>query len=168
MTAGNDERFDAVISLGSNIGDKAGNIARAISLLTRDGAIALASRSSDYRTPPWGNADQDWFVNACITVRTKLAAREVLARCQDVERDMKRVREIHWGPRVIDLDVIWYRDQTIDEPDYVVPHPRTLERAFVLVPLAEIAPDLVLNGHTVATHLSRLERSGVELFEDDR
>ncbi|MDO9383140.1 MAG: 2-amino-4-hydroxy-6-hydroxymethyldihydropteridine diphosphokinase [Hyphomicrobiaceae bacterium] len=156
--------FDAVISIGSNIGDKAGNIARAISLLTAGGSIQLAARSSDYRTPPWGNTEQDWFVNACITVRTTLSAHDVLARCQAVESELKRVREVHWGPRVIDLDVIWFRGESIDEPDLIVPHPRTLERAFVLVPLAEIAPDLVIAGRTVSAHLSRIERTGVEPY----
>lgn len=160
------ERFDAVISLGSNIGDKAGNIARAITLLTEGGVVELAARSSDYRTPPWGNTEQDWFVNACITVRTGLGAHDLLVRCQHVEAEMKRVREVHWGPRVIDLDVIWFRGEAIDEPDLIVPHPRTLERAFVLVPLAEIAPDLVISGRSVSAHLARIERTGVEPFED--
>lgn len=159
--------FDAAISLGSNIGDKAGNIAQAIDILTADGTVELVSRSGDYRTPPWGNTDQDWFVNACITVRTDESARALLRRCQEVENEMKRVRDVHWGPRIIDLDVIWYRGETIDEPDYVVPHPRTLERAFVLVPLAEIAPELVIAGRSVATHLSSIERTGVELFDGE-
>jgi 2-amino-4-hydroxy-6-hydroxymethyldihydropteridine diphosphokinase len=83
-----------------------------------------------------------------------------------VENELKRVREVHWGPRVIDLDVIWFRGEAIDEHDLIVPHPRTLERAFVLVPLAEIAPDLVINGRTVSSHLSRIERTGVEPFDD--
>lgn len=166
MTAATPKPFDAVISLGSNMGDKAGNIARAITILTGDDTISLVARSGDYRTPPWGLTEQDWFVNACITIRTDLAARELLERCQDVELELKRVREIHWGPRVIDLDVIWYRGQVIDEPDFVVPHPRTLERAFVLVPLAEIAPGLVIAGHTISWHLTRIERTGVEPYEN--
>jgi len=168
MTKSEASRFDAVISLGSNIGDKAGNIARAIALLTSDGAVALVRRSGDYRTPPWGNTEQDWFVNACITIATDLGARALLNRCQAVEEEMKRVRKVHWGPRIIDLDVIWYRDEAIAEPDYVVPHPRTLERAFVLVPLAEIAPDLVISGRSVASYLSNIERAGVELFRAEQ
>lgn len=158
--------FDAVISIGSNIGDKAGNIARAISILTAEGDIGLVAKSSDYRTPPWGNTEQDWFVNACITVRTGLSARDVLLRCQAVEMELKRVREVRWGPRVIDLDVIWFRGEAIEERDLIVPHPRTLERAFVLVPLAEIAPDLVISGRTVSAHLSRIERTGVEPYDE--
>ncbi len=165
MATATRDGFDAVISLGSNMGDKAGNLARAVALLTADGAIVLDRRSRDYRTPPWGNTEQDWFVNACITVRTELSAHALLARCQDIESEMKRVREEHWGPRVIDLDVIWFCGEDIAAPDLIVPHPRTLERAFVLVPLAEIAPDLTIAGHTVSWHLSRIERSGVEPFE---
>jgi 2-amino-4-hydroxy-6-hydroxymethyldihydropteridine diphosphokinase len=167
MAAATGSDFDAVISLGSNIGDKAGNIARAIDMLTAGGGIALAARSANYRTPPWGNTEQDWFVNACITVRTRLAAREVLARCQRVEADMKRVREVYWGPRIIDLDVIWFRGEKIDDADFVVPHPRTLERAFVLVPLAEIAPDLMIAGRSVSAHLSGIERAGVDYYDGD-
>jgi 2-amino-4-hydroxy-6-hydroxymethyldihydropteridine diphosphokinase len=162
MAAKHAEPFDAIVSLGSNIGDKAGNIARAITELTADGKVTLAARSRDYRTPPWGKTDQDWFVNACIAVKTALPPRELLNRCQAVEAKLKRVRKEHWGPRVIDLDVIWFRGESIDEPDYIVPHPRTLERAFVLVPLAEIAPDLVIAGRSVSAHLARIERTGVE------
>lgn len=166
MAAAAKPAFDAVISIGSNIGDKAGNIARAIAILTAEGDIGLVARSSDYRTPPWGNTEQDWFVNACIAVRTSLSAHDVLLRCQAVELELKRVREVHWGPRVIDLDVIWFRGERIEERDLIVPHPRTLERAFVLVPLAEIAPDLVISGRTVSAHLSRIERTGVEPYDE--
>lgn len=156
------EAFDGVVSLGSNMGDKAGNIARAIALLTADGTISLVARSRDYRTPPWGNTDQDWFVNACITVRTDLSARGVLERCQGVEQELKRVRKEHWGPRVIDLDVIWLRGEIVNEPDLIVPHARALERAFVLVPLVEIAPDLMIAGRPASAHLENIERTGVE------
>lgn len=154
--------FDAIISLGSNIGDKAGNIARAIALLAADGDITLVARSRDYRTPPWGKTDQDWFVNACAAVRTQLPARQLLQRCQAVETELKRVRQERWGPRVIDVDIIWLRGESVNEPDLVVPHPLALERAFVLVPLAEIAPDLNIAGRSVLAHLHDIERTGVE------
>lgn len=164
MSGLNTPPFDAIVSLGSNMGDKAGNIARAIALLTADGAVTLAARSGDYRTPPWGKTDQDWFVNACVALRTEATAGELLRRCQAVENELKRVRTEHWGPRVIDLDVIWYRAMTVEEPHLQIPHPRALERAFVLVPLAEIAPDLVIAGRSVSSHLSRIERAGVEPY----
>lgn len=154
--------FDAAISIGSNIGDKQGNIRQAISKLTDDGALRLVARSADYRTDPWGKTDQDWFVNACITVRTELSAHDVLLRCQSVEADLKRERKERWGPRVIDLDVIWYRGEQIILADMLVPHPRAAERAFVLVPLAEIAPDIKIDGQRIDWLANRSDRSGIE------
>lgn len=138
--------FDAAIGLGSNIGDKQANIARAIALLTKDGAIRLVRRSRDYRSAPWGVAEQDWFINAVITITTALSARELLAACLRVENEMGRVRRQKWGPRLIDVDVLTYRDQEIDEPDLKVPHPLIAKRAFVLVPLREVAPDVIIGG----------------------
>jgi 2-amino-4-hydroxy-6-hydroxymethyldihydropteridine diphosphokinase len=153
--------FDALIGLGSNVGDKRANISRAIALLTEPGDVRLVRASRLYRTAPWGVLDQDWFVNACISVATKLAPRELLARCLAVEQEMKRVREQRWGPRVIDADVLAYHDFTMNEPDLVLPHPRIAERAFVLVPLAEIAPDLEIQGHGLAHWLARVDAGDV-------
>lgn len=154
--------FDAAISIGSNIGDKQGNIRQAIAKLTNGGAVQLVARSADYRTPPWGKTDQDWFVNACITVRTQLSAHDLLLCCQAVEADLKRERKERWGPRVIDLDVIWYRGEKIELADLVVPHPRAAERAFVLVPLAEIAPDVEIDGRRVDWLAKQSDQTGVE------
>jgi 2-amino-4-hydroxy-6-hydroxymethyldihydropteridine diphosphokinase len=155
---------DALIGLGSNMGDKAGNIERAVALLTAGDDVRLMARSRLYRTPPWGKTDQDWFVNACIGVATKLTPRELLARCQAVERDLGRVRDERWGPRVIDVDILAYRDVALAEPDLVIPHPRIAERVFVLAPLADIAPSLVIGGRTVAEGLAEIERAGVEVI----
>lgn len=152
--------WDAILGLGSNIGDKAGNIAAAIAMLTEAGDIRLVARSRDYRSAPWGVVDQDWFVNACVSVATRLAPRELLARCQDVEQRLGRVRLRHWGPRIIDVDILFYRDAVIDEPGLIVPHPRIAERAFVLRPLEDIAPDLRLAGRTPAELLASLAQTG--------
>ncbi len=154
--------FDAIVALGSNIGDKAQNIAAAISALTRDGDVAFVSRSRNYRTPPWGVTDQDWFVNACVAVKTVLAPRALLERCLAVERELGRVRVEKWGPRVIDLDLLVYRDETIADADLILPHPRITERAFVLAPLADIAPDLCLEGKSVRAWLAATDTAGVE------
>lgn len=145
--------FDAIVALGSNIGDKVGNIATATAALTADGRVRLVAASRNYRTAPWGNTDQDWFVNACVSVETVLDPHALLARCLDVERELGRVRAVKWGPRIIDLDVLVYRNAVIDTPDLVLPHPHMTERAFVLRPLADIAPDLVLKGRTVRAWL---------------
>jgi 2-amino-4-hydroxy-6-hydroxymethyldihydropteridine diphosphokinase len=152
---------DALIGLGSNLGDKSANIERAVALLTAGDEVRLIARSRLYRTPPWGKTDQDWFVNACIGVATKLTPRELLARCQAVERDLGRIRGERWGPRVIDVDILAYRDVTLADPDLVIPHPRIAERVFVLAPLADIAPGLMIDGQSIAERLVDMERAGV-------
>ena len=138
--------FDATLALGTNLGDRVGNIEEAIRRLTADGSVRLVKRSGLYRSAPWGVTDQDWFVNACISIDTDLSPRELLERCQAVENGMGRVRTRHWGPRIIDVDILTFGDFKISEPDLVVPHPLIGERAFVLVPLKDIAPDLTING----------------------
>ena len=157
MTSG----FDAAIGLGSNQGDKAGNIARAIALLTGSGDIRLVKRSRDFASPPWGVVEQDAFINACITVATGLPPHDLLARCQSVENEMGRVRHKKWGPRVIDVDVLTYRDETINTVDLTVPHPFIGQRAFVVLPLAEIAPDLVIGRTTLKELIGKVDAAGV-------
>lgn len=154
--------FDALIGLGSNMGDKPANIRQAIAHLTEAGDIRLVQASRLYRTPPWGVLDQDWFVNACIAVETALDPHELLARCLAAERAMKRVRTARWGPRVIDVDLLVYRNVALDEPDLTLPHPRIVDRAFVLLPLKDIAPDLILSGRPLDHWISRLDIAGVE------
>ncbi len=158
--------FDAILALGSNVGDKAGNIARAIGFLTETGDITALSRSRIYRTPPWGKLDQDWFANACLSVMTRLSPERLLARCQSVEQRMGRVRGEKWGPRMIDVDILVYRGVTSSDPSLTLPHPRITERAFVLVPLADVAPDLEIEGRTVADWLSVSDRSAISVLPE--
>ena len=153
--------FDCIIALGSNLGDKAGNIDLAIELLTTSGDISLVGRSRNFATDPWGKLDQDWFVNACVAVTTKLPPRELLARCKDIERRIGRVATEKWGPRVIDLDLLIYRDTVVHERDLVLPHPHIAERAFVLAPLMDIAPDLIVRGKSVRELLAAIDKGGV-------
>ena len=157
--------FDALIGLGSNMGDKPANIRDAIRRLTEAGDIRLVRASRLYRTPPWGVLEQDWFVNACIAVATDLAPYDLLARCLAVETEMKRVRHQRWGPRVIDVDVLTYRNVTLDDPKLMVPHPRIVERAFVLLPLKDIAPDLTVSGHGLDHWIGSVDTDGVEPIE---
>ncbi len=157
--------FDAIIALGSNIGDIRANMARALDLLTERGDVRLVARSRDFKTPPWGKTDQPWFANACAGVATDLEPSELLARCLEVERRLGRVRTEKWGPRIIDLDVLAHKAGAVNEPDLVLPHPRITERAFVLAPLADIAPDLVLDGRTVRDWLGAVDCTGVEPLE---
>jgi 2-amino-4-hydroxy-6-hydroxymethyldihydropteridine diphosphokinase len=152
---------EAVIGLGSNLGDKVAHIDRAIALLTRDGSVRELARSRYYRTAPWGYTEQDWFVNACLRVATALSPRELLARCLAVEEAMGRKREVRWGPRIIDLDILLYGDRAIDEPGLVVPHPQIGARAFVLVPLLDVAPDARITNRPARDLLAGLDASEV-------
>lgn len=163
-TAAPDARYDAIVALGSNIGDTRANMARAFKLLCADGSVRLVTRSRDFKTPPWGITDQPWFANACASVSTALDPRSLLQRCLSVERKMGRIRAQKWGPRNIDLDVLVHRDGPVAEDDLVIPHPRISERAFVLAPLADVDPYLVLNGKTVAAWLAEIDTTGVEPF----
>jgi 2-amino-4-hydroxy-6-hydroxymethyldihydropteridine diphosphokinase len=155
---------EALIALGGNIGDVRATFDRAVSMLCDGAAIRLKKRSSDYRTPPWGVTDQPPFINAVIAIATALSPHELLSRMQDTERALGRDRahERRWGPRTIDLDLITYGDVTLNDAALTLPHPRLFGRAFVLVPLAEIAPDAVIRGVRVADALGRVDASGIE------
>lgn len=140
----------AALGLGSNIGDKQAYLDEAVALLNAMPEISVLSRSSLYRTEPWGMTDQDWFLNACILVETALSATDLLTRCLEVEKHLGRIRDIRWGPRKIDIDVLVYGEEQIDADGLTIPHPRMAERAFVLVPLAEIWPDARVNSEATA------------------
>lgn len=141
--------YDALLGLGSNVGDKAGNIATALRLLTADGEVRIVGQSRLFRSAPWGVTEQAWFVNAVAAVATGLSAHALLARCLAVETEMGRVRRQKWGPRLVDVDVLTYRGETIDTPDLKVPHPLIEQRGFVVVPLMDVAPDEVIRGRRV-------------------
>jgi len=152
---------EALIGLGGNLGDVPATLERALSGLAAGGARVVA-RSSNWKTPPWGVTDQPAFVNACVLVETELAPRPLLDLCLAVEAALGRRRAQRWGPRVIDLDVLDYDGRAVAEPGLTLPHPHLTERAFVLVPLAEIVPDRLVAGATVREHLSRIDATGVE------
>ena len=151
---------EAALSLGSNLGNKRANITRALDLLHEGGANVLV-RSSDYQTEPWGPVEQDWFVNACALVETDLQPTGLLALCQAVELQLGRTREIRWGPRIIDVDILTYDAIAVASADLTIPHPHMFERAFVLVPLAEIAPDLKVGSELILDVLAGLSCAGI-------
>jgi 2-amino-4-hydroxy-6-hydroxymethyldihydropteridine diphosphokinase len=155
----------AYLGLGSNLGDKRAMIGAALAALGAVPGVTVTARSGFYRTPPWGETEQDWFLNAAAEVETSLAPRALLETCLAVERSLGRRRERRWGPRTIDIDVLDYGGRTVSEADLTLPHPHLLERAFVLVPLLEIAPDLVVAGQPIREALARLDRSGIELMD---
>jgi 2-amino-4-hydroxy-6-hydroxymethyldihydropteridine diphosphokinase len=155
---------EALIAMGGNLGSVRATLDRAAAALCDGREVRLLARSSDYRTPPWGVTDQPAFVNLCLVVATDLGPRALLDRARRIEAAFGRNRagEQRWGPRTLDIDIIAYDQLAIDEGGLTLPHPRALERAFVLVPLAEIAPDRKIGGVTVADALTRLDCSGIE------
>jgi len=158
----------AYLSLGSNLGDRQGNMEKALGLLREKEGIQLERVSSFYETEPVGYGDQDWFLNGVAKVSTSLTPRELLTLVGEIEQALGRVRTIRWGPRTIDLDILFYGDQMIVEENLEIPHPRLGERAFVLKPLVELAPDLVhpYYGQTVEELLANLiETEEVKIYQ---
>jgi 2-amino-4-hydroxy-6-hydroxymethyldihydropteridine diphosphokinase len=153
----------AYLSLGSNLGPGVDLVGEAVDRLAASGLVTVAGRAPLYRTTPVGPVPQPDFTNSVISVGTVLSPEQLMALCHGVERDMGRNRsqELRWGPRRIDIDLIAYGDETRDGPDLILPHPRFAERAFVLVPLNDLAPDVMIGGHRVCDYLARLDRSGV-------
>jgi len=158
----------AIIALGGNVGDVRATFKSAIADICTLAQAKLLARSSDYATPPWGEEQQPPFVNACIEIETKLAPHALLDVLQAVERKFgrDRTKERRWGPRTLDLDLIAYDDVSLQKPELTLPHPRLFERAFVLVPLAEIAPDRVIGGIRVRDGLAPLSTQGIARLPD--
>jgi 2-amino-4-hydroxy-6-hydroxymethyldihydropteridine diphosphokinase len=129
------------LALGSNVGDRPANLGEAISRMTQSG-VQITKLSSIYETEPVDYLDQPWFLNAVLEARTELSAVELLATLRGIEFEMGSKKPFAKGPRLIDLDILLYDDEAIDTPNLQVPHPRMLQRNFVLAPLAEIAPAL--------------------------
>lgn len=142
------------IGVGSNLGDKLKNINRALELLVSSSEVIITNRSSLYNTEPVGYKEQDWFLNMVVEIETSLTPRELLRHLITIENKMGRQREIHWGPRIIDLDILIYGQLKMKGTDLQLPHPRLEERAFVIVPLAEISPGLLLPSGRKASDLA--------------
>jgi 2-amino-4-hydroxy-6-hydroxymethyldihydropteridine diphosphokinase len=154
---------EALLALGGNVGRVRETFDRALTMLCEGTGVTLTARSSDYATPPWGVEDQPAFVNICVAVETALTPQALLGRVQAVERALGRLRdrERRWGPRPIDIDILAYDDVVLDGPELTLPHPRLFERAFVLVPLVEIAADRMIAGTRVRDALARVDTTGI-------
>jgi 2-amino-4-hydroxy-6-hydroxymethyldihydropteridine diphosphokinase len=136
------ERRRALLGLGSNLGDRRRHLKEAV-----DSLPSVAAVSGVYETSPVGGPPgQDLYLNLVVAIETDLPARQLLGLCHRLEAAAGRVRDERWGPRTLDVDIIWIDGETVDEPDLIVPHPRAFERRFVMVPLGDIAPDVVPDG----------------------
>jgi 2-amino-4-hydroxy-6-hydroxymethyldihydropteridine diphosphokinase len=155
---------EALLALGGNLGDVQATLDQAINAFCDGRDVRLVARSSDYRTAPWGVTNQPPFVNLALVVDTVLAPRALLDRalCVEAMFGRDRSREQRWGPRSLDIDIIAFDGLEIDEPGLTLPHPRLFERAFVLAPLAEIAPDRRIKGIAINDALAKIDASGVE------
>jgi 2-amino-4-hydroxy-6-hydroxymethyldihydropteridine diphosphokinase len=158
----------ALIALGGNVGDVRATFQKAIANICGMTQAVLLARSSDYATPPWGEVPQERFINACIEIDTSLDPHALLFVLHKIEAKFgrDRAKEKRWGPRTLDLDLIAYDDVSINKPELTLPHPHLFERAFVLVPLAEIAPDRVIAGRRIASALAELSSEGIERLPD--
>lgn len=156
------------LSLGGNLGDPRKSMASALRLLADDANVDVVAVSSLYRTPPWGKLDQPDFLNAAAELSTSLSPHDLLDLCLGTEKKLKRVREERWGPRLIDIDILVFGDRVIQETGLEVPHPRMLERAFVLAPLDEIAPNLSVDGKSVSERLATVDTAGIERLPSGR
>jgi len=134
------------LGLGSNVGDRAAHLARAMQLLDADPRLRITRASSIYETAPWGDDRQPRFLNSVVEAETELSPDELLALTQSIENTMGRRRTRRWGPRVIDIDILLYGERIIEGAELRVPHPLLTVRQFVLVPLLEVAPDIMLPG----------------------
>ncbi|RKD32972.1 2-amino-4-hydroxy-6-hydroxymethyldihydropteridine diphosphokinase [Thermohalobacter berrensis] len=147
----------AYLGLGSNIGDKKYYIDSALKFLNENENINVTKVSSYYETEPVGYKEQDCFLNVVAKIETSFSPYDLLEYCNHIEQKLKRKRLIRWGPRTIDIDILLYENFTSDDEKLTIPHPRMTERAFVMIPLYEIAQDLVIEGKSIKEIVENLE-----------
>ena len=158
----------AFLGLGGNLGDPVGSMAKALKAFEQHPDCKVVDVSRVYRTPPWGKTDQAWFFNAAAAVKTTLSPQMLLGLALGIEQALHRVRIERWGPRTLDIDILDFDGLAIKSEQLTIPHPRITERAFVLMPLADFAPDFVLDGRTIANWLETADKAGIEVANEDR
>jgi len=156
----------AWIALGGNLGDRRALFAQAVCELGSGEDLWITRRSPVYETPPMGPPGQDRYWNAVVEVETSLEPPALLARCQEIERRLGRVREVKWGPRVMDLDILLFEGWEAASPELTLPHPGITQRAFVLRPLADILPDYRIEGKRVEDWLALVSCGGMDVVKD--
>ena len=158
---------EVYLSIGTNIGEREKNLQQAVQALMEQSAVQVTHVSSIYETAAVGYTEQADFLNIAVAIETTLIAQEILEVCQSIENELGRVREMRWGPRTIDLDILLYNQETIETESLIIPHPRMFERAFVLVPLQEIAPNdgIVHEKATSTLQTFDIEQEGVTLWK---
>lgn len=154
------------LALGTNLGDRSANLRAAVAALPPK--VEVSNESRIYETPPWGFENQPAFLNMAIKGRTNLEPQSLLRHLKELEVQLGREQSFRWGPRLIDIDILFYDDLVVDTLSLVIPHPRLQERAFVLVPLADLAPDLVhpILEKTVKEMLADVDASNIRLIPD--
>lgn len=166
-TAPEDGFRTAWLGLGGNIGDPVRSMSAALQAFANHPDCRVTAVSRLYRTPPWGKTDQDWFFNACAGIKTRLAPLELLDLCLATERALKRIRADRWGPRTIDIDVLFMEGVELHHDRLTLPHPRMMERAFVLTPLSEIAPGAVVAGRTIVDWARSVDNAGIKVASEN-
>ncbi|WP_010681128.1 2-amino-4-hydroxy-6-hydroxymethyldihydropteridine diphosphokinase [Acetivibrio cellulolyticus] len=156
----------AFLSLGSNLGDRENNLIQAVEEIEKNADIKITCASCIYETDPVGYIDQDRFLNMAVAVETSLSPLKLLEELQRVEKLLKRTREIHWGPRTIDIDILIFDDLEISLAQLVIPHPRMFERAFVLIPLMDLCRDEDLPTEKLRDYIDKCtDKNGVVMYK---
>lgn len=155
---------EVYLGLGSNLGDRQSLLSKAIGLLEESGCFSDVRISSFYETAPWGVLDQPAFLNAVFTGRTNLSPRQTLEMCQTIEKELDRVRTLRWGPRTIDVDILIFGKEMQNEPDLVIPHPRLFERAFALLPLAEVCSEEIECYYQISAYAAAVSDQDVRML----
>lgn len=153
------------LGLGGNVGDVLGNMSGALMRLDQHEMVSVVEVSEVYKTPPWGITEQDWFLNCCASIDTSLSPQKLLNTCLEIEKDLKRVRGKRWGPRSVDIDILVFGQLAVELPDLTIPHPRMHQRAFVMLPLADIAKELKVNSKTPVEWIKELDCDDIQKVE---
>lgn len=156
----------AYLGLGTNMGDKQAYLKEACKIISDNTNINIVKISKVYKTKAWGYTNQDDFLNICIEVDTNLSPEELLEVCHEVENKLNRVRVIRWGPRTIDVDILFFNNIISTDENLILPHPRIKERAFVLIPLMDLNKELVIDNKTISYYLSNLEKEELKQVEE--